>query len=104
MIDYYVPIHQPITRYETVQELLKRSEEATTSVGQKYVIDTFDLGVCMKILSLIWKFPSQYKDHIVIPGQFHTEMNLIDTLTRKKARGSGYKEILIEAQLVTSGC
>ena len=32
-IDYYTPIYQPITQYETVQELLNRSKEATRAVG-----------------------------------------------------------------------
>ena len=50
-IDYYTPIHQPITQYETIPELLERSEEATAAVGQEYVINTFDLGVCMKALA-----------------------------------------------------
>ena len=103
-LDYYQPIHQPITKDETVAELLKRSEEATDEVGQPYVFNTFDLGVCMKALPLIWKFPEKYRKHIVIPGPFHTKMNYIGMLTKKKAAGSGYKEILLEAGLVTSGC
>ena len=103
VIDYYEPIHFPITKFETVEEVLKRSEEATKSVGQEYVINTFDLGVCMKALPWIWKHPDEYKKHIVIPGPFHTKMNFINMLTNKKARGSGYAEILIEAKLVSSG-
>ena len=93
MIDYYVPVHFPITPYETVEELLKRSEEATKAVGQEYVINTFDLSVCMKALPLVWKYPDQYSKHIIFPGPFHTKMNL---LTKKKARGFGYAEILIK--------
>jgi hypothetical protein len=103
-IDYFTPINQPITEYAVVQELLSRTEAATEAVGQKYVINTFDLGVCMKALPLIWKFPENYINHIVIPGQFHTGMNYMGMLTAHKCRGSGYTEILLEAQLVTSGC
>ena len=103
MIDYYEPVHFPITQYETVEELLKRSEEATQTVGQEYVINTFDLGVCMKALSSVWKYPDQYSKHIIFPGPFHTKMNFIGMLTKKKARGSGHAAILIEAKLVTSG-
>ena len=33
-LDYYQPIHQPITLNETVAELLKRSKDATKEVGQ----------------------------------------------------------------------
>ena len=103
-LDYYQPIHQPMTSNETVAELLKRSEDATNEVGQLYVFNTFDLGVCMKALPLIWKFPEKYCKHIVVPGPFHTKMNYIGMLTKKKAAGSGYAEILLESGLMTSGC
>ena len=103
MTDYYEPVHFPIKQCENVEELLKPSEEATKVVGQEYVINTFGLGVCMKALPLVWKYPNQYSKHFVFPGPFHTKMNFIGMLTKKKARGSGYAEILIEAKLVTSG-
>ena len=54
-IHYSAPIHHPITDYATVQELLRQSEVATSEVageepdGQRYVINTFDLGICMYI-------------------------------------------------------
>ena len=90
IIDYFVPIDQPFTEYSVITELLRRSEEATMAVGQGYVLSTFDRGGCMKALPLIWKAPDKYKKHVVTPGH--------------KCRGSGYSEILIEAELVTSGC
>ena len=89
-LDYYTPIHQPITQYETVQELLERSQLSTHDVGQMYTINTFDLGVCMKALTLIWKYPEKFKNHIVLPGPFHTEMNYIGMVTGHKCRGPGY--------------
>ena len=103
-IDYFTPINQPFTDYAVIKELLKKSEDATKEVGQEYVLNTFDLGGCMKALPLIWKFPEEYKKHVVTPGPFHTGMNYINMLTGHKCLGSGYSEILIEAQLVTSGC
>ena len=60
IIYYYEPVHFLITQYENLEEVLKRSEEATKTVGQEYVINTFDLGVCMKALPLEWKYPDQY--------------------------------------------
>ena len=68
------------------------------------MISRYDLGVCMKALSLIWKWPQQYKDNIVLIGMFHTGINYINMLCAHKMLGSGYLEILIEAQLVTSCC
>ena len=102
-IDYFTPIDQPITEYAVVQELLKRSEDATAEVGQEYTLNTFDLGVCMKALPLLWKYPERYKHHVITPGPFHTGMNFIGMLTYHKCQGSGYQDILLESGLVTSG-
>ena len=60
-ISYYPVVPFPITLYSTIQECLRISEVATTEVGQKYVIPTFDLGACMLALPLIWKYPVKYK-------------------------------------------
>ena len=103
-IDYFTPINEPFTEYSVIKELLKRSEDATNEVGQEYVLNTFDLGGCMKALPLIWKFPSKYQKHVITIGPFHTGMNYIGMVTGHKCRGSGYGEILIEAGLITSGC
>ena len=106
-IDYFAPINHPITEYATAKELLRQSEEATAEVagesGQQYVVNTFDLGACMKVLPFVWKNSETYKNHIILPGPFHTIMNYIGVITGHKCRGSGYSEILLEAQLVTSG-
>ena len=61
-LDYYKSIHRSITQYETVQELL---QEATEAVSQKYTINTFDLGLYMKPLPLIWTFLDKFKKHVV---------------------------------------
>ena len=102
-VDYFIPIHQPITDNAVVRELLKRSEVATAQVGQKWVLNTFDLGVCMKALPIIWRWPDEFTNHVIMIGPFHTSMNFIGMLTGHKMKGSGYTEILFEAQLVTSG-
>ena len=98
-IDYFVPINEPFTDYAVIKELLSRSEKATDAVGQHYVLNTFDLGGCMKALPIVWKFPDQYKRHVITPGPFHIAMNYLGMLTWNKCRGSGYAEILVEAKL-----
>ena len=104
IVDYFTPIHQPITDNSVVYELLiKRSELATAEVGQKWVMNTFDLGVCMKALPIIWRWPDTFSNHVIMIGPFHTSMNFIGMLAGHKMIGSGYEEILIEAQMVTSG-
>ena len=102
-IDYYPCINEPITEYSTVKELLRMSEEATRKVGQTYTITTFDLGVCMKALPLIWSDAERYKTHIILIGAFHIILNYLNMIGHKMS-GSGYSEILLESALVTSGC
>ena len=102
-VDYFTPIHQPITDNAVVYELLKRSEAATSEVGQKFVLNTFDLGVAMKALPIVWRWPEEFANHVISIGPFHTSMNYIGMLTGHKMRGSGYAEILFESQLVTTG-
>ena len=67
-INYFTPITESITKYSVVQELLRQSEEATSEVRQEYVLNTFDLGVVMKAMPLIWKNPDRYSKHVVTPG------------------------------------
>ena len=103
VIDYYPVINHPITDYKAVQECLRVSEEASHEVGQQYVITTFDLGVCMKAFPLMWNKPEVYKHHIVMLGSFHVICAFLKAIG-KKMNGSGISDILIEANLITSGC
>ena len=66
----FTPINQPFTEASVIRELLRRSEDATMEVGQAYVLNTFDLGGCMKALPLIWKFPDEYKKHVEDRGRY----------------------------------
>ena len=103
-IDYFTPIINSFTEYSTVEDLRRVSEIATAEVGQDYVLNTSDLGMCMKVLPLIWKYPSKCEKHIVSAGLFHVWMNYMNMLTGHKCKGSGYADTLVKAQLVTSVC
>ena len=101
-IDYYPVINQPITDYKTVQQCLDHAEKATNEVGQKYVITTFDLGVCMKAYPIVWNNPEKYKNHIILIGTFHLTCAYLK-MVGKKIDGSGIADIFLEANLVGSG-
>ena len=101
-IDYYPMINEPITDFKVIKEILKKSQKATEDVGQKYVFVTFDLGVVMKAMPILWERPLDYPNHIVMIGPFHTTMNYLKMIGHKVG-AAGYSEILIEANLVTNG-
>lgn len=101
-IDYYPVINHPITEYRTVQECLRYAEEATKEVGQEYVVTTFDLGVCMKALPLIWNNTARYEKHIIMIGTFHLICAYL-RMVGKKMAGSGLSEVMLEAGLIGTG-
>ena len=68
--------------------------KAIKEVGQKYDLNTFDLGGCMKVLPLVWISEEFYKEHVIGPVPFHTGMSAIGMLTGHKMKGSGCVEIL----------
>lgn len=86
-----------------VKEFLSKCEKATQEVGQRYTITTFDLGDVMKALPIIWHNPAEFKNRIILIGAFHTIMNYMNMLGHKMA-GSGYSELIFEANLLISGC
>ena len=67
-IDYITNINQPFTEYLIIKVVLKQSENATMELGQDYILNTFDLGGCMKALPFIWTFLNKYRKHTVCPG------------------------------------
>ena len=102
LIDYYPVIYKPITEYATVLECLRYAAKATDEVGQHFVYTTFDLGVCMKAYPLIWSLPYNFDRHIVLIGTFHLIMGYLNMMG-KKMDGSGFSDILLEANLTSSG-
>lgn len=83
-----MPIHQPITDNAVACELLKRSEAATDEEDQKWVLNTFDLEVCMKALPIIWRWPGKFARNVGTIGPFHTSVNYNGMLTGHKMCGS----------------
>ena len=100
-IDHHPMINEPITYTKVVKELLARCQRATEEVGQAYKLTPFDLGVIMIAMPKIWEKPHIYSKHVVLKGPFHTIMHALK-MTGHKMAGSGYAEILVEANRVTS--
>lgn len=57
-IEYYPFITQPITDYNTVNECLGYAEVSAKEIQEQYVINTHDLGVCMRTYPLLWNDPT----------------------------------------------
>lgn len=101
-VEYYPVIPFPITDNRAVKECLRYSEEASQEVGQKYVVTTFDLGVCMKAYPLVWNQQKRYENHIIMIGTFHLACGYLKMIG-KKMEGTGLSDVLLEAGLISSG-
>ena len=65
------PIRYPATENDTIQELLRRSKEASQKLEQEHTIITLDLTTAKKAYSIIWQDPETYKDVFIRLGTFH---------------------------------
>lgn len=101
-VDYFPVIPFPITDNKAVKECLRFSEEASLEVGQKYVITSFDLGVCMKAYPLVWNYQKRYENHIIMIGTFHLACSYLKMIG-KKMECSGLSDVLLEAGLISPG-
>jgi hypothetical protein len=93
IIDYYPVINQPITDNKAVHECLRYTEQGAREVGQKYVVTTFDLGVCMKAYPIIWNQPKKFEDLIIMIGTCHVVCAYFKMI-EKKMEGTGLSDIL----------
>ena len=81
---------------------LRVLKNASREVGQKYAVTTFDLGLCMKAYSIIWKSSDFYDDHIVMIGSFHLICAYLKMIG-KKMNESGLADVLLEVGVISVG-
>ena len=76
MIGHYEIFPFITLQCNTAKEKLQHSkwEKTNKTVEEEYMVNTFDLGVCMKAFHLVWKHPYQYSKYIIFPGLFHTKI------------------------------
>ena len=101
-VSYMRPIHHPATENATIQEVLKRSKEASEILGQDQTIVTFDLATAKKAYSIIWNAPNTYKDVFIRLGTFHVICAYFKAMG-KVLEGSGFEEVVLESGMCASG-
>jgi len=102
VIGYMAPILFPITDYATVQECLTTSIEACSKLQQKYALITMDLAAAKIALDIKWSEPETFCDVIINPGAFHVMCSYLGALG-KMMSGSGFEDVVIEANFCVSG-
>ena len=101
------PESQPLTiSLPLTRPLLRWSKDATMEVGQVYVLNTFDLGG-MKVVwrPFHWSGNFQISTRSMWSFQGRSTLEwIIWTWWQKTNTDSGYSEILLEAELLTTDC
>ena len=92
----------PPEAHEFVISALRVLKNVLQEVGHKYTVTTFDLDLCMKAYSIIWKSQDLYDDNIVIIGSFHLICAYLKMIS-KKMNESRLADVLLEAGVISVG-
>ena len=101
MITFLPPILHPITQYNTVIECIKQSQKLASASNMKFTHIAVDGGAAMKFFHVVWNNPDKFNVLIHL-GDFHAMMEFFSTIGKFVA-GSGFEEVVYQAELCTSG-
>ena len=102
ILEYLPPINESINNMATVKETIEMAIAGSNEAGQEWTFITFDMAAAKKAYDIVWKQPDLYGKVIIHLGGFHTMLSYLAALGNF-VRGSGFKEITIEAGLCASG-
>eukprot|EP00117_Sycon_ciliatum_P005471 scpid86952/ scgid9409/ len=87
----------------TVYELIVRSQQLASKLGQDHCIITVDQAVYAKAVEVCWKTP-QFKNVVLRMGAFHTAYAFLAVLGKRFA-SAGLEDLLVESGVVgASAC
>ena len=101
-ITFLPPINNPITEFSTVIECIYQSEKLAEACNMKYIHITADVGAACKFYQVQWNNPERFKNVIIHLGDFHAMQELFGIIG-KIITGSGFEDVLYQADLCTSG-
>ena len=68
---YLSPVQTPITKYETLFEIFRKSLDLAKKADMKYAHVTLDVGAAIKAYHVIWNCQEKWKNVIIHLGNFH---------------------------------
>ena len=99
MITYLLPMHKPITEYDTVVEYLHQVQEMAHQVNMPYAHLTLDVGAAAKTYHVLWNFTDEFENVIIHLGDFQENFGIMGQFVS----GSGFEDIVHQAGLCASG-
>ena len=101
-LTFLPPIPHPITEYSTVLECIRVSKRYAQSCNMVHRHITADCGTAAKFYHVVWNHQEEFKNVIVHLGDFHTMQELF-SIIGKVMRGSGFDDVLYQANICTTG-
>lgn len=102
MMTYLPPILTPITEYPTIIEMFYVSRQLAKQSNMTYTHITLDVGAAIKAFHVIWNNPVAWSDIVIHLGDFHAMMAYFGVIGLYVS-GSGFEEVLFQADLCSSG-
>ena len=102
MMTYLPPILTPITEYPTIIEMFYVSRQLAKQSNMTYTRITLDVGAAIKAFHVIWNNPVAWSDIVIHLGDFHAMMAYFGVIGLYVS-GSGFEEVLLQADLCGSG-
>ena len=101
-ITFLPPIHNPITQFSPVIECIYQSQKLAESCNMKYAHVTADAGAACKFYQVVWNNQEKFENVIIHLGDFHAMQEMF-VIIGKIVAGSGFEDVLYQADLCTSG-
>ena len=102
ILTFLQPILNPITDYSTVIECIYQSQKLAIASNMKYAHTTTDAGAAVKFFYVLWSYPPEFKNVIIHLGNLHGFVEFFGVIG-KIVQGSGFEEIVYQANLCASG-
>ena len=100
---YLPPMSTSINDYGTIFNLLIHPQGLAADVNMPYINLTMDVGAAMNAYKVLWNFPIKFANVMLHLGDFHF-MKENFAVIGKLIAGSGFEDIVFQANICSSGC
>ena len=97
------PMATSINEFGTLYNLLIHLQGLAVDVNMPYVNLTMDVGAAMNAYKVVWNFPLKFANVMLHLGDFHF-MKENFAVIGKLITGSGFEDIVFQANICSSGC
>ena len=99
---YLLPLPTPITEGNTIYKIFEIIQKHAIKMNIPYANITFDIGAAVNAFKVLWNYPEKFSNIVIHLGDFHY-MKEGFILISKLIGGSGFKDVIFQAGICSSG-